>query len=245
MSERTTRLRWAAGAAAVFLMAGAAWAQDSGGGEAIPGEADISLSNILLWGGWCGWIIIFHSVVALALIIEHFINIKREKIVPPEVVDEVEALFEEEEYQEALELCESEPNFLTNILAAGLPKLNAGFETMKQVMGEQAVVEATKLHTKISYLALIGNLAPMWGLFGTVQGMILAFAEIVRLGPNVTPKHLAFGVQQALITTFEGLLVAIPAMMMFFVFRNRVVRIVNEITSMADDMVERFRPQKQ
>jgi biopolymer transport protein ExbB/TolQ len=53
------------------------------------------------------------------------------------------------------------------------------------------------------------------------------------------------GVQQALITTFEGLLVAIPCMMMYFIFRNRVVRIINELTGVADDLVERFRPQRQ
>ncbi len=232
----------ASGAAAVLLASTAAFAQDGGG---LPPEAQVTIGNILKWGGWVGGIIILHSVAAVAFIIEHFMNIKREKLVPPEVVDEIEALFEEEEYQEALELCESEQNFLTNILAAGLPKLNAGFDTMKQVMSEQAAIEATKLHQKISYLALIGNLAPMWGLYGTVQGMVGAFTEIVRLGPNVTPKDLAQGVQQALITTLMGLVVAIPAMMFFFIFRNRVVRIVNELTAVADDLVERFRPQKQ
>ena len=211
----------------------------------IPEEAKINVSNILKWGSWCGWIIIGHSIWATALVIEHFVNVKTSKIVPPEIVDELEALFEEEEYQEALELCEANPNFVTNMLAAGLPKLNAGFDTMKQVMGEQAAIEATKLHQKISYLALVANLAPMWGLFGTVSGMILAFANIVVLGPKVTPKDLAMGVQQALITTFEGLAVAIPSLMFFFIFRNRVVRIINELEGTADDLVERFRPQKQ
>ena len=230
-------------AAAVLLLAAAgAHAEEE---QFIPEEARINLSNILKWGSWCGWIIILHSVAAGALCIEHFVNIKTAKIVPPEIVDELEALFEEEEYQEALELCESQPNFLTNVLAAGLPKLNAGFDTMKQVMAEQVAMEATKLHQKISYLALISNLAPMWGLFGTVSGMILAFANIVILGPKVTPKDLAMGVQQALITTFEGLFVAIPGLMFFFVFRNRVVVIINEIGAMADEMVERFRPQRQ
>ena len=229
---------------AVLFMASGAFAQDSGA-TYIPEEARITVGNILKWGGWIGIVIILHSIAAVALIIEHFMNVKRDKIVPPEIVDEIEALFEEEEYQEALELCESTPNFLTNILAAGLPKLNAGFDTMKQIMGEQAAIEATKLHQKISYLALIGNLAPMWGLFGTVSGMIGAFARIVELGPKVTPKDLALGVQQALITTFEGLFVAMPCMMFFFIFRNRVVGIINELTAVADDMVERFRPQRQ
>ncbi len=238
-------LAYGVAAGAVLLAAGAALAQDVPAEQFIPEEAKINVSNIIKWGSWCGWIIILHSVAAGALCIEHFINIKREKIVPPELIDEIEALFEEEEYQEALELCEANPNFVTNVLAAGLPKLNAGFDTMKAIMGEQVAIEATKLHQKISYLALISNLAPMWGLFGTVSGMILAFANIVILGPKVTLKDLAMGVQQALITTFEGLFVAIPGLMFFFVFRNRVVRIINELSGTADDLVERFRPQKQ
>ena len=86
-----------------------------------------------------------------------------------------------------------------------LPKLNAGFDTMEDVMAEAAAMEAVRLHTKISYLSLIANLAPMLGLFGTVLGMVGAFNEIVRLGAAVTPKDLANGVQQALITTLFGL----------------------------------------
>ena len=203
------------------------------------------MRNVLAWGSWCGWVIIFHSIAALALCIEHFVNVKSSKICPPNTIDEVEALFEEEEYQEALEYCEANPNFVTNILAAGLPKLNHGFDTMKQAMADQGAIEATNLMQKISYLALVSNLAPMWGLFGTVSGMIVAFANIVILGPKVTPKDLAQGVQQALITTFEGLFVAIPGLMMYFIFRNKVVRITNELMGIADDMVERFRPTKQ
>ena len=242
MSERKWLAVGGMALGALLLTAAGARAEEE---QFIPEEARMNISNFLAWGGWVGWVIILHSVAAVALIIEHFVNIKRDKIVPPEIVDEIEALFEAEEYQEALELCESEPNFLTNMLAAGLPKLNAGFDTMKQMMQEQAAIEATLLHQKISYLALVANLAPMWGLFGTVAGMITAFAKIVIMGPKVTPKDLAMGVQQALITTFEGLFVAIPGLMFFFIFRNRVIRIINELTSTADEMVERFRPQKQ
>ena len=104
-------------------------------------------------------------------------------------------------------------------------------------------MEAVKLHTKISYLSLIANLAPMCGLFGTVLGMVGAFNEIVKLGPAVTPKDLANGVQQALITTLFGLVVAIPAMGFFFFFRNKVTRITWEIRAIGEDLIERFRPQ--
>lgn len=234
----------AAAALILALPAVQAYAQDTGAAEA-SNDADLTVGKILKWGGVVGGLVLAMSVAMVALIIEHFVNIKRDKIVPPEVIDEIEALFEEEEYQEALELCENEPNYLTNMLAAALPKLNAGFDTMEEVMSEAAAMEAVKLHTKISYLSLIANLAPMLGLFGTVLGMVGAFNEIVRLGPAVTPKDLANGVQQALITTLFGLCVAIPAIAFYFFFRNKVVRITFEFKAIAEDLLERFRPHAQ
>jgi biopolymer transport protein ExbB len=195
----------------------------------------------ILAGGPIGFVILFCSFVSLALIIEHIVNIKRDKIVPPQLIDEIEGMFENEEYQEALELCEAEPNFLTNVLAAALPKINSGFETMKMAMDDVGEEEAIKLQQKIGYLSLIGNIAPMLGLFGTVTGMISAFQTIAQKGASVTPADLAGGISQALVTTFLGLFVAIPSMIAYFFFRNKVVRITLEIGAIADDLVERFR----
>lgn len=209
--------------------------------EAAKTESKSWIDTYISAGGWIGALIILCSVAGLALIVEHIVNIKRDKIVPPQLVDEIEGMFENEEYQEALELCEAEPNYLTNILAAGLPKINSGFETMKSSMDEAAEEEAIKLGQKISYLGLIGTIAPMLGLFGTVSGMIGAFQTITEMGAAVTPAHLAGGISEALVTTFLGLLVAIPAMIAYFFFRNRVVRVSLEINAIADDLVERFR----
>ena len=192
-------------------------------------------------GGPIGFVILFLSFVSLALIIEHIVNVKRDKIVPPQLIDEIEGMMDNEEYQEALELCEAEPNFLTNVLAAALPKINSGFETMKISMDDAGEEEAIKLQQKIGYLSLIGNIAPMMGLFGTVSGMITAFQTIAEKGASVTPADLAGGISQALVTTFLGLFVAIPTMIAYFFFRNKVVRITLEIHAIADDLVERFR----
>jgi len=217
------------------VFAGPAFAQD---GE----ETSKSfVEAYILAGGPIGFVILFMSFISLALIIEHIVNIKRDKIVPPQLIDEIEGMFDNEEYQEALELCEAEPNYLTNILAAGLPKINAGFETMKASMDEAAEEEAVKLQQKIGYLSLIGNIAPMMGLFGTVSGMIKAFETIAKLGAAVTPSDLAEGISQALVTTFLGLLVAIPTMIAYFFFRNKVIRVSIEIAAIADDLVDRFR----
>jgi biopolymer transport protein ExbB len=209
------------------------------------GGQEKTLGDVIKDGGLIGFIIIGMSVAALALFIEHAIAIRRDKIVPPELVDELEALFEEEEYQEALELCESEPNFLTNILSAGLPKINAGFDAMEKAMDEVSEEETIKLQQKISWLNLIGNIAPMMGLLGTVYGMIVAFNTITQLGANVTPADLSVGISAALVTTLLGLIVAIPTMAAYFYFRNKVVKVSLELSAIAEDLVERFRPQQQ
>ena len=181
------------------------------------------------------------DIAMVALIIEHFVSIQRDKIVPPEIIDEIEALFEEEEYQEALELCESEPNFVTRSLAAGLPRLNEGYPKVKEAMEAAAGVEAVKLQQKVSWMLFLSNVAPMLGLFGTVFGMIGAFNTIVEMGAKVTPAHLAGGISAALVTTFLGLFVAIPAVTAYQYFRNKATRISIHFAEVLEEMTERFR----
>ncbi|MGQ0612263.1 MAG: MotA/TolQ/ExbB proton channel family protein [Planctomycetaceae bacterium] len=224
------------GVVMVGFLAAPAFAQD-----APAAETQSWFDSYIAAGGWVGWIIVGCSFASLALVIENMMNIKRDKIVPPQIVDEIEGMFENEEYQEALELCEAEPNYLTNMLAAALPKMNHGFTEMKEAMAAANDEAAVKLQQKISWLSLIGTTAPMLGLFGTVTGMIEAFNIITAMGSAVTPAHLASGISVALVTTFLGLAVAIPSMVFYFIVRSRVIRVSLEITAMADELVERFR----
>ena len=83
--------------------------------------------------GSIGIVIIVLSVVALTMIIKEVMAIRRDQLAPPELIDEIEALFEAGEYQEAIELCETEACYFTNIVASGLPKLNASFEAMEAI----------------------------------------------------------------------------------------------------------------
>jgi biopolymer transport protein ExbB len=225
----------------VILGAGAApaLAQEP---EAAPGYVEKSFfETYIAAGGWCGWIIVGCSFVMLALTIECAVNIRREKLVPPQLVDEIEGMLENEEYQEALELCESEPNYLTNMLAAALPKINHGFDEMKSAAAGIGEQEATKLNQHIGWIALIGAVAPMLGLYGTVIGMIAAFQIIVKLGSAVTPAYLADGIAVALVTTFLGLSVAIPAAICHFWIKLRTIRAIVEIQNISDELLERFR----
>ena len=199
------------------------------------------VESVLADGGPIGIVIMLLSVATLALIIEFGVNVRADKLCPPELIDEVEALLEEDEYQEALELCESEPNFITRSLAAGLPRLGEGYEKVKEAMEGAAGVEAVKLQQKVSWMLFLSNVAPMLGLFGTVSGMITAFQKIVELGAKVQPSDLAGGISAALVTTFLGLLVAIPAVSAYQYFRNKATRISIHFAEVLEEMTERFR----
>jgi len=191
--------------------------------------------------GLVGYIIILMSIVALALIIENFMSIKREKLAPPDVLDELEALFDGEQFQDAVELCEQDKNYLTNCVGAGLSKLGHSFETMQTSLREMQTEESVKLFQKIGWLSLISAIAPMMGLFGTVTGMFVTFSTIAAAGGSVSPATLAGGIKMALITTIFGLTVAIPVGVAFYTLRNRVIRTSTEINAITEDLFERFR----
>ena len=191
--------------------------------------------------GLIGYLIVLMSIIALALIIENFVTIKRDKLAPPNLLDDLEELFAAENWKDAIELCERDKNYLTNVVGAGLSKLGHPFETMQASLREMQTEESVKLFQKIGWLSLIAAMAPMMGLFGTVTGMFLTFSAIARSGGPVSPAELASGIKMALITTIFGLSVAIPVSVAFYALRNRVLRVAVEINAMSEDLFERFR----
>ncbi len=197
----------------------------------------------MVWqGGIPEAVIILMSIVGLALIIEHFVSITREKLMPPYLLNELENLFDEEEYEEAMDLCDGEQNFLCRVVGAGLSKIGSGYEPMLMAVQSASEEEATTLHQKISYLSLIATTAPMMGLLGTVAGMMVAFNKIAMSGGAANASDLAGGITMALVTTLSGLIVAIPVMMCYMVFRNRVIKVVQEVEAITNDLMDRFRP---
>ncbi len=201
-----------------------------------------SALDVFTESGIIGILIIVLSVVALAVIIENMVTLKRDKLAPPELIDEVQALFDEGQYQEAMELCENEPCFFTRIAGAGIAKIGHDFEVIQQSLAEMGDEESIRLHQKIGWLSLIANVAPMMGLLGTVGGMIEAFNVIASSGGQADPAELAGGISKALLTTMLGLIVAIPTTASFAFLRNRLVKTVIEVGAIVEDLFERFRP---
>lgn len=212
---------------------------DLGGEEEV--EADYTLWGLIRASGFIGMIIILLSVVSMALAIEHFVTLQRDKLIPPDLLQDIEDLFEDENYEDVIETCASEPGFLTNVIGAALPRVESGFDSMMEAIHSIGEEETVKLQQKISFLQLIAAIAPMLGLLGTVWGMIVAFGRIANLQGSPKPQELAEGIYQALVTTCLGLVVAIISMCCYFFYRNKVVRISMEITGVAEELLDRFR----
>ncbi len=113
---------------------------------------------------------------------------------------------------------------------------------MENGMAEMMEQETTHLLRKIEWLNILGNVAPMVGLFGTVWGMIDAFNQIVVKGGQPEPADLAGGISVALVTTWWGLIIAIPALAAYGSLRNRIDSLVAEIAVFAENLLRNIHP---
>jgi len=192
--------------------------------------------------GTIGWILWAMSILTLAIIVQYFITIRRENILPMAVLEQIRELFDEKQYGEAIEMTAGEPSFLSYVVHAGLSDASHGYPAMERSMEEAAEERTTKLLRQIEWLSLIGNISPMLGLFGTVWGMIMAFQTLAASGGTAEPAELSQSIGVALVTTLLGLAIAIPALAVFAIMRNRVDAVTSEAMVAAQDLISTFRP---
>jgi biopolymer transport protein ExbB len=177
--------------------------------------------------------IILLSIIATYFIIEHFITITQQRLIPKYVVDELERLIGDGEIRQAIQFCHQKENYslVTDVVLAGLNRYQSsefGFAEYRSAVEEAGEDFTGKLYRRTEVLHVIGSIAPMLGLLGTVLGMIDAFLTIASLDRMARPQELAGGIAQALVTTLQGLVVAIPAMVAYSYFRNKIDSIVSE-----------------
>ena len=216
---------------AVVLMAGLALAQ------AEPEVQKKSLLELFKATGAVGYLMVLCSMTGTALVIEHAVNLRREKLAPAPLVQDLQALIDEEQYDEAIELCDQEGGYISNLVSSALRMRHAGYEEMIQGLEAAANEESFKLQSKISYLSLIGNVGPLLGLLGTVTGMISSFQVIEHLKAP-TPGDLARGVYESLVNTTMGLFIGIVFLTAFFVFKNKVTKMTLSMNLLAVDLLK-------
>ncbi|MEM1354101.1 MAG: MotA/TolQ/ExbB proton channel family protein [Planctomycetota bacterium] len=188
------------------------------------------------------WLLLLMSAVCIGFTLMLAFKYRRAIMLPPETYDEVEALLAERKFKDALEFTEEEESYLGKIAHAALSEASNGFSAMERGLEETGDAEAVKVLRPIEYLNVMGNISPMIGLFGTVYGMIRAFQALVSTGGNADPLELAAGISTALVTTFWGLVVAIPALTAYAILRNKIDAQCADGLLMAEDLIAPLKP---
>ena len=192
----------------------------------------------------CGWFwgpaFLLVSFILVALIMMNLLQVRRDVLLPTQFVEEFEQKLNAKDFQGAYEFARSDDSFVGRVLAAGMGRLSRGYPEAVEGMQEAGEDENMALEHRLSYVALIGTIAPMMGLMGTVQGMISSFDVIAQSTVSPKPSQLADGISTALVTTLIGLVLAIPAMVFYGILKNRIQRLVLEIGMVSEGLMGRF-----
>ena len=191
---------------------------------------------IIQAAGWPIWFLLLASVIALALIIERSVSLHDSKIIPPQLFDQVVAVYQRQGVSdEVLEkLAKDSP--LGAVLAAGLRNHKSSRYVMKEAIEEAGRAVAHDLERFLTTLGTIAAAAPLLGLFGTVIGMIEIFGSQSPTGAN--PQQLAHGISIALYNTAFGIGIAVPSLIFYRHFRNKVDSFVVEMQELASKLVD-------
>jgi biopolymer transport protein ExbB len=216
-------------------------AADAGGAAAAPAtsEAPPKPKSMLRWAleasGPIGVFLLCLSVYFTAVVIRLFMEMRLSEAVPPALVEKLENSIKERKFQELYDACRDNESYLAKLVRTGVANLPNGRPEAKEAMNAMSEEVVTGMESRISYLAIIGQLGPMIGLVGTIWGMIMSFQEIATAaGSQPKPEKVAEGISTALFITLEGVALAVPAIFFFSFFRNRIAIITMEATKVAD-----------
>ena len=209
--------------------------EDSGGGGGfISVIFDSGPLGILLWLALFG-----AGGAAVYFVVDCFITVRVKRIMPQTLIDSVTDAMGEGDVLKALQCCENEPGPMANILTSGFSHVEEGFDIIQESIAMAADMETEKIMQKLTWLSVVGNIAPMLGLLGTVQGMIAAFSNLGLGAPDV--GVLATNISQALFTTAGGLTVAVPCVAFYYTFRNSANKIVLQMEAMTMELIKDLR----
>ncbi len=198
----------------------------------------MNLIEMFLKGGFVMWFILACSIVAIAIIIEKIIVIKRARINVLAFSIKIRGILKKKDIAGAINYCMEEKAPISNIIRRGLKKYKFGRKRVVEAIESAGKIEISKLEKGLSTLATVAGAAPMLGFLGTVTGMISAFMRIQELQGSASPSDLAGGIWEALITTAFGLFVGIPALAVYNYLVSLIQKAILEMERMATDIMD-------
>jgi biopolymer transport protein ExbB len=201
------------------------------------------LLAIIQAAGWPIWPLLIASMIAMALIIERTLYLRRSKLLPPNLLEEVIRVYYNGKVDDVMVGTLEKNSPLGRVLAAGLRNIQAPRELMKESIEEAGRGTAHDLERFLTTLGTIASLAPLMGLFGTVVGMIEIFGAQNATGTN--PSQLAHGISVALYNTAFGLAIAMPSLVFYRHFRALVDSFIVDMEQQAISFVDTVHSERQ
>ena len=189
--------------------------------------------TIIHAGGTIGFLIFALSIASLTLAIDQLRKLRKSAFMPDGLAQQTRELISKSQLLQADQLCRQSPCCLSYVINAGLTEADGDWTDIEKALEDSLSEQAAQYGRKIEILSVIGNIAPMLGLLGTVVGMVYAFSELANTQGTPKPAELAQGIYLALVTTVEGLIVAIPSLAAFAYFRSRLDQIITEVAFQA------------
>ncbi|MBI9015945.1 MAG: MotA/TolQ/ExbB proton channel family protein [Phycisphaerae bacterium] len=217
----------------LMLMVDSAFGADAGGSN---------FDKFFMAGGPLVWVVLLPlSLVTVSIIVQMFISITRSKLIPSKTVAGIRDMLANNQLGTAANAMDNDNSMLARVLKTGIDESCNGRAAMDTAMIEMLEQDSTSLMRKIEWLNMIGNVAPMVGLFGTVWGMIDAFNGIVQAGGQPDVPDLAKGISTALVTTWWGMAVAIPALASYGILRNKIDNLAAETAVTAEQLLHKVK----
>lgn len=202
------------------------------------GTQAISLIDFYIKGGTTMHFILVCSILAIAIILERAINLRKGKIISAAFIEEIKKYWYRREIERAIQACREYNLSLSRVLRAGLLRFDHGIDAVEKAIEGAGQHEAAILRRNLMLLGFLANIAPMLGLFGTVLGLTRSFDVIASYGMAGDPGAVASGVAEALITTVFGLMVGIPTLAAYYYFKRKVEVRVLEMEEVSFALIE-------
>ena len=213
--------------------------RDNFGADAIgTAQTQTFFEQFVVAGGPIVWFVLLPmSLVTVYLATEYGLTIRRKKLFPDGTGRRIVETIQQSGPGQLKARIAGQDDFVSTAVVRAVAQGRDDWFRMRNLLFESLEEQALRFLRRIEWLNLIGNVSPMVGLFGTVFGMIELFNDIVMAGGQPQPAHLAGGISVALVTTFWGLLIAIPALAMHGVFRNRIETLISAATTETENIL--------
>jgi biopolymer transport protein ExbB len=185
-------------------------------------------------------LIVLGSVAAMAIIVRSLITLRASVVLPDDAVHTVQRAVDERRWADLQQFVNEDDSFVSRVLRESLPKLRANPLGIHEATEMAADTETARRFKEVEWLGVIGNLGPLLGLVGTVWGMIIAFTAIGETGGQAAAAQLSTGISKALFHTFLGLMLAIPALLAYGMFREKLDRLCARGTMLATDVMDQI-----